>query len=147
MTCTRRISTTGNKLTGISFNFLRPDQNALMVAWRYNVADNDFEIAPYYNVDLARILPNESTEVIKIPIGQTFDFTVNYSGIIYLKLNSWCSAIGLNRLYLILRQRPEPRIVTVTNRSWPKLEASGQNVTTTNCLGAPRCESGPRDGC
>ena len=70
-----------NKLTGISFDFFRPDKNALMVAWRYNVADNDFEIAPYYNVDLARILPNEQTEVIKVPIGQSFNFTVDYSGI------------------------------------------------------------------
>lgn len=70
-----------NKLTGISFNFFRPDKNALMVAWRYSFADNDFEIAPYYNVDLARILPNEQTEVIKVPIGQSFDFTVDYSGI------------------------------------------------------------------
>jgi len=70
-----------NKLTGISFKFLRPDKNALMVAWRYNVAENVFEIAPYYNVDLARILPNENTEVIKVPIGQSFDFTVDYSGI------------------------------------------------------------------
>ena len=52
-----------------------------MVAWRYNVADNDFEIAPYYNVDLARILPNEQTEVIKAPIGESFYFTVDYSGI------------------------------------------------------------------
>jgi hypothetical protein len=70
-----------NKLTGISFNFLRPDKNALMVAWRYNVADDDFEIAPYYNVDLARILPDEQPEVIKVPIGESFDFTVDYSGI------------------------------------------------------------------
>lgn len=70
-----------NKLTGISFNFLRPDKNALMVAWRYNVAENVFEIAPYYNVDLARILPDEQTEVIKVPIGQSFDFAVDYSGI------------------------------------------------------------------
>jgi len=52
-----------------------------MVAWRYNVADNDFEIAPYYNVDLARILPNEQTEVIKVPIGESLHFTVDYSGI------------------------------------------------------------------
>jgi hypothetical protein len=75
-----------NKLTGISFNFFHPDQNALMVGWRYNVADNDFEIAPYYNVDFARILPNENpndpnNEVIKVPIGQSFNFAVDYSGI------------------------------------------------------------------
>jgi hypothetical protein len=70
-----------NKLTGISFNFLRPDTNALMVVWRYNVAENVFEIAPYYNVDLARILPDENTEVIKVPIGQSFDFAVDYSGV------------------------------------------------------------------
>lgn len=70
-----------NKLTGISFNLLRPDKNALMVAWRYNVAENVFEIAPYYNVDFARKLPNEPTEVIKVPIGQSFNFAIDYSGI------------------------------------------------------------------
>lgn len=74
-----------NKLTGISFNLFHPDQNALMVAWRYNVADKDFEIAPYYNVDFARILPNEQpgpqSEVINVPIGQSFNFAVDYSGI------------------------------------------------------------------
>jgi len=70
-----------NKLTGISFNFFHPDQNALMVAWRYNVADKDFEIAPYYNVDFARILPLEPSQVIKVPIGQSFNFAVDYSGI------------------------------------------------------------------
>ena len=57
-----------------------------MVGWRYNVADNDFEIAPYYNVDFARILPNENpndpnNEVIKVPIGQSFNFAVDYSDI------------------------------------------------------------------
>ncbi|MGY4708209.1 hypothetical protein ACXDF8_01325 [Mycolicibacterium sp. CBM1] len=70
-----------NKLTGISFNLLRPDSNALMVGWRYNVADNDFEVAPYYNVNQARILPDESTEVIAVPIGESFTFTVDYAGI------------------------------------------------------------------
>lgn len=69
-----------NKLTGISFNILRPDQNALMVAWRYNVTSQQFEIAPYYNVDLARILPSDS-EIIPVPVGQTFTFSVDYSGI------------------------------------------------------------------
>ncbi|WP_328356121.1 hypothetical protein OG976_26775 [Mycobacterium sp. NBC_00419] len=69
-----------NKLTGISFNILRPDQNALMVAWRYNVDAKQFEIAPYYNVDLARILPTQS-EIIPVPIGQTFTFSVDYNGI------------------------------------------------------------------
>lgn len=69
-----------NKLTGISFNILRPDQNALMVAWRYNVDSKQFEVAPYYNVDLARILPSDS-EIIPVPVGQTFTFSVDYSGI------------------------------------------------------------------
>lgn len=70
-----------NKLTGISFNILQPDQNALMVAWRYNVIAKNFEIAPYYNVDLARILPKEPQEVISVPIGEKFSFYVDYNGI------------------------------------------------------------------
>ncbi|WP_167100792.1 hypothetical protein [Mycobacterium sp. DL592] len=76
-----------NKLTGISFNILRPDQNALMVAWRYNVNAKQFEIAPYYNVDLARILPTQS-EIIPVPIGQTFTFSVDYNGITVSYANS-----------------------------------------------------------
>jgi len=32
-------------------------------------------------VDKARILPNERTEVISVPVGETFTFDVNYAGI------------------------------------------------------------------
>ena len=46
-----------NKLTGISFTLLRPDTDAIMVAWRYNVTTQMFEVGPYYNVDTARIMP------------------------------------------------------------------------------------------
>lgn len=69
-----------NKLSGITFTPLRPDTDAIMVAWRYNLSTKEFEIAPYYNVDRARILPKKD-EIISVPIGSTFDFAVDYRGI------------------------------------------------------------------
>lgn len=68
-----------NKLTGIGFS-IPGDVNSSMVAWRYNVTSGNFEIAPFFNVDKARILPTQN-EIITIPIGETFDFKVNYDGI------------------------------------------------------------------
>jgi hypothetical protein len=59
-----------------------------MVGWRYNLTTQEFEIAPFYNVDKVRILPNENPlspeseyEVISVPAGETFEFDVDYSGI------------------------------------------------------------------
>lgn len=69
-----------NKLTGITFTPLRPDTDAIMVAWRYNVVTQMFEIGPYYNVDLARIMPTQS-EVIAVPLGQEFLHSLDYNGI------------------------------------------------------------------
>lgn len=68
-----------NKLTGIGFS-IPGDVNSSMVAWRYNVASGNFEIAPFFNVDKARILPAQN-EIITVPIGETFDFKVNYDGV------------------------------------------------------------------
>lgn len=68
-----------NKLSGISFA-IPGDVNSTMVAWRYNVNSGDFEVAPFFNVDKARILPNQA-EIITVPIGDTFDFHVDYGGI------------------------------------------------------------------
>jgi hypothetical protein len=70
-----------NKFTGIAFTPLEPDRNSAMVGWRYNLTRQEFEIAPFYNVDKVRILPNEVTEVVSVPVGQTFTFDVNYTGI------------------------------------------------------------------
>jgi len=70
-----------NKFTGIAFTPLEPDRNSAMVGWRYNLRTQEFEIAPFYNVDKVRILPNEATEVISVPPGETFTFDVNYTGI------------------------------------------------------------------
>ena len=46
----------------------------------------EFEIAPFYNVDKIRILPNENPsspnyEVISVPPGEPFQFDVDYTGI------------------------------------------------------------------
>lgn len=69
-----------NKLTGISFTLLRPDTDAIMVAWRYNVDTGMFEVGPYYNVDLARIMPDDS-EIISVPVNEPFTFSADYQGI------------------------------------------------------------------
>jgi hypothetical protein len=69
-----------NKLTGISFNFLHHDDNAIMIAWRYNVDTQMFEIGPYYNMDFARIMPTDD-EIISVPLGATFTFDADYNGI------------------------------------------------------------------
>ncbi|EHB53332.1 hypothetical protein MycrhDRAFT_3795 [Mycolicibacterium rhodesiae JS60] len=69
-----------NKLTGISFTFLRPDTDAIMVAWRYNVETQMFEIGPYYNLDTARIMPTDD-EIISVPADAKFTFHVDYQGI------------------------------------------------------------------
>ncbi len=70
-----------NKFTGIAFTPLEPDRDAAMVGWRYNLTSQEFEIAPFYNVNKARILPDERTEVISVPAGETFQFLVDYTGI------------------------------------------------------------------
>jgi len=77
-----------NKFTGIAFTPLEPDRDSAMVGWRYNLTTQEFEIAPFYNVDKVRILPNENPlspeseyEVISVPAGETFEFDVDYSGI------------------------------------------------------------------
>ena len=70
-----------NKFTGIAFTPLEPDRNSVMVGWRYNLTTQNFEIAPFYNVDKVRVLPNETTEVIAVPPGETFSYAVDYNGV------------------------------------------------------------------
>lgn len=70
-----------NKFTGIAFSPLQHDRNSVMVGWRYNLTTQEFEIAPFYNVNKERILPNEQTEVISVPADGTFTYTVDYSGV------------------------------------------------------------------
>lgn len=70
-----------NKFTGIAFSPLQHDRNSAMVGWRYNLTTQEFEIAPFYNVNKERVLPNEKTEVISVPADQTFTYTVDYTGI------------------------------------------------------------------
>lgn len=69
-----------NKFTGIAFTPLEPDRDSVMVGWRYNLTSQEFEIAPFYNVNKARILPTPP-DVISIPADQTFDYLVDYTGV------------------------------------------------------------------
>lgn len=75
-----------NKLTGIAFTPLEPDRDSVMVGWRYNLETQMFEIAPFYNVNKVRILPNENPlspgyEVVSVPADQSFTYTVDYTGV------------------------------------------------------------------
>lgn len=70
-----------NKFTGIAFSPLQHDRNSVMVGWRYNLMTQQFEIAPFYNVNKERILPDEKTEVISVPAGETFTYKVDYAGV------------------------------------------------------------------
>ena len=75
-----------NKLTGIAFTPLEPDRDSAMVGWRYNLETQMFEIAPFYNVNKVRILPNENPlspgyEVVSVPADQSFTYTVDYTGV------------------------------------------------------------------
>lgn len=70
-----------NKFTGIVYSPLQHDKNSAMVGWRYNLTSQEFEIAPFYNVNKQRILPNEQTEVVSVPADATFHYTVDYSGV------------------------------------------------------------------
>ncbi len=69
-----------NKLTGISFTPWRTDIDALMIAWRYLIKTDTFEIAPYFNVKTARILPNANQTLI-VEKNVPFKFYVDYKGI------------------------------------------------------------------
>ena len=70
-----------NKFTGIAFAPLEPDLNSVMVGWRYNLTTEEFEIGPYYNVDKARISPQGPSQIISVPVGQTFNYLVDYTGV------------------------------------------------------------------
>ncbi len=70
-----------NKFTGIAFTPLEPDRDSAMVGWRYNLVSQEFEIAPFYNVDKVRILPKDPAEVISVPADETFEFLVDYTGV------------------------------------------------------------------
>lgn len=43
-----------NKLTGISFNLFNSRKWSFMVAWRYDVAVDSFELTPYYHLESNR---------------------------------------------------------------------------------------------
>lgn len=69
-----------NKFTGIAFTPLEPDRDSAMVGWRYNLKSEEFEIAPFYNVDKVRILPTPP-DIISVPVDETFQYLVDYSGV------------------------------------------------------------------
>ncbi len=69
-----------NKLAGITFTPWRPERNASMVVWRYNLTSGMFEVGPFFDVEFAYVFPTDE-EIITIPVDQTFSYTVDYDGI------------------------------------------------------------------
>lgn len=67
-----------NKVTGISSNPLKPDQNALLIAWRWNPEKVKVEIAPYFNRNSERLTPE---------VGGWGWLTIPASGIVNYKIN------------------------------------------------------------
>jgi hypothetical protein len=51
-----------------------------MIAWRYLINSNEFQIGPYYNVKSSRILP-QLNETIIIKENDPFYFFIDYNGI------------------------------------------------------------------
>lgn len=69
-----------NKLAGITFTPWRPERNAAMVVWRYNLDTREYEVGPFFDNDFAYVFPSDA-EVISVPVDQTFRWTVDYTGI------------------------------------------------------------------
>jgi len=96
-----------NKLCGISFNPLKPNQDAIMIAWRYNTVTGYIEIAPYFNAGGAIINPdtNYKKEIINIIPFETIEFWIDFWGINYKEIDS-----------NVWHQVPVPR--TVRTNKW-----------------------------
>lgn len=69
-----------NKLAGITFTPWRPERNAAMVVWRYNLSTKEYEVGPFFDNDFAYVFPSDA-EVISVPVDQTFRWSVDYTGI------------------------------------------------------------------
>lgn len=69
-----------NKLAGITFTPWRPERNAGMVVWRYNLHDNTFEVGPFFDNNFAYVFPTED-EIITVSAEETFGYAVDYNGI------------------------------------------------------------------
>ena len=69
-----------NKLTGVSFTPWLHNIDAMMVAWRYLIKTDTFEIGPYYNVNLANIMP-QADETLIVKENEPFKFLIDYDGI------------------------------------------------------------------
>lgn len=69
-----------NKLAGITFTPWRPNEDAGMVVWRYNLNNGRYEVGPFFNDNFAFVFPTDA-EIISLAPGQTFGYSVDYTGI------------------------------------------------------------------
>lgn len=69
-----------NKLAGITYTPWRPERDASIVVWRYNLKNGMFEVGPFFDVNFGYVFPT-AQEVLTVPAGETFTYSVDYSGI------------------------------------------------------------------
>lgn len=82
-----------NKLIGIGFSPLKPDLNAIMVAWRYNPDTNKIEVGPYFNVNSERITPERQQPTQKYWINLSKDQPLKFE-ITYNEVKIWNAITG-----------------------------------------------------
>lgn len=82
-----------NKLIGISFNPLKPDQNAIMIAWRYNLDTNKVAVGPYFNVNSERITPEKLQPTQKYWFEIHKEIPIKFE-ITYKEIKFWNSVTG-----------------------------------------------------
>lgn len=71
-----------NKMCGIGFNPLKPNQNAAMIAWRYNTNKQLFEVSPYFNVNSNIVrFDNQPSKIIQLYPFERVEFTIDYWGV------------------------------------------------------------------
>jgi len=67
-----------NKLDGFKLDLNSVPNNSAMIAWRYNIVDNVFEIGPYFN-NYGLVFP-DNNQIIKVGVNEVFGYNVKLSG-------------------------------------------------------------------
>lgn len=107
-----------NKVTGISFNPIRPDWNSLMVAWRYNVKSKLFEVSAFFNRSGERLTAEVmKTRYFKIGVNKPVEFEVDYSGV-SLRISNPESITGEETIYVRNPGVKTSYLTSFTNNPW-----------------------------
>lgn len=64
-----------NKLVGYSQNPFVPNENAMMIAWRYIPSRDEFQLCPYFNIKGKNVY--DDAYILRVKDNQTFYFEVS----------------------------------------------------------------------